>query len=243
MADLTLRRKAAVEVLPLNDDPVIVELYNGHLRVGSFKGRAEGWDIVGRSDDADDVHNFLHVVAWYPIPATLLEIPKVEAPAKPARKLSAVQQYIKAACEAWNMHRRKTWPEVDVKVPGSRVIGYLQLVVRNMHGSYDEALVCVTEGIKFMARDEFYADKVFTFAQAAAKEKLEDNYAKSKLAKKQRQERAASPLHVIGVSVLYQGSISAVVAGWENDRVAIKLPDGTITMVPEYTLRLVGVEA
>lgn len=235
MADLTLRRRRVGMGLPKPDQLVIAERQDGGLILVTG---------VAVAEREEGIPEGMEIVAWYAIPEAVpretLEIPKET---KKPRKLSLVQQYIKSCCEAWNQHRRKTWPEVNVKVPGTRLIGYLQGVAAGVDKNYDEALNVVTDGIKWYAKDEFYADKVFTFVEIAAKEKLQIAHAKSKLAKTQREERASSPLHTVGLQVLYQGSIQATVEGWEGDRVVIRLPDSSIFEVPEYTLRAVTLEA
>lgn len=100
---------------------------------------------------------------------------------KPARKLTVQQQFIKDACEVWNERRRSDWPPVDVKKPGTRLIKYLQELLKAHDGDPHDALQTVALGIEWIAKREDWAEgKMFTFDQIAAKNKLESNASKAR---------------------------------------------------------------
>lgn len=90
------------------------------------------------------------------------------------RKLTANQQFIADACEAWNELRHPSWPQVNVKKPSSRLIAYLQKTFKYADKDPDEATRIVRVGLTWIRRNDDWAHgQVFTFEQIAANEKLE----------------------------------------------------------------------
>lgn len=113
------------------------------------------------------------------------------------RKLTANQQFIADACEAWNELRHPSWPTVNVRKPSTRLIMYLQKLYKYADKDPDEATRIVRVGLSWIRKhDEWARGQVFTFEQIAANEKLEAAASKADHARRVAQEasgQAAPP--------------------------------------------------